>query len=247
MNYTIQNGDTLWNIVKQQFGLSNSTEILSKVNEIASNNGIADPGSIFAGTTINLDNSNAGIDTFQKTSEQNISSSNVSITPGSGQELLNQIKNSGGDAPAFLGNFCQSFGMSEQEVADYLVSICNDPNFGAGVLNPSWVYAQLCQESGGRAVVPNSSDPLAEGIAQFRTCAVDQVNQTYGTNYSYEDRNDPRKAVEMMTLLLKHNYNQTGSLEGATAMYYWGTTDAQYRPEGQQYLSHVLSHINQSV
>ena len=96
MNYKIQNGDTLWNIVKQQFGLSNSTEIWSKVNEIASNNSIADPGSIFAGATINIDNSIAGRDTFVRSQDKNTTINNnlEGITASENSQNLANIANS---------------------------------------------------------------------------------------------------------------------------------------------------------
>lgn len=55
MNYTIQSGDNLWNIVKKQYGLTNNTEIANKVNEIAKANGLKTPNSIFVGSTLKID------------------------------------------------------------------------------------------------------------------------------------------------------------------------------------------------
>lgn len=53
-SYTIQNGDNLWKIVRNQYHLKTNREVANKVNELAKANHISNPNSIFAGKTIQL-------------------------------------------------------------------------------------------------------------------------------------------------------------------------------------------------
>ena len=54
MNYQIKSGDTLWNIVKNQYGVTTNTDIIAKINEIAKLNNIEDPNLIIAGASLQL-------------------------------------------------------------------------------------------------------------------------------------------------------------------------------------------------
>lgn len=61
-SYTIKTGDTLWSIVKNKYGLTNSNEISAKVNEVAKQNSVSNPNSIMAGQNLNLvDNSKGSV------------------------------------------------------------------------------------------------------------------------------------------------------------------------------------------
>lgn len=53
-SYTIKSGDNLWNICKRQFGLTNSSDIAKKVNEVAKYNNIKNANFIKAGQEIKL-------------------------------------------------------------------------------------------------------------------------------------------------------------------------------------------------
>lgn len=64
MSYTIQSGDNLWNIAKQQYNLTNNQDIQAKIEEIAKANNITDVNTIISGTTLNL----PGIGSSQDTS-----------------------------------------------------------------------------------------------------------------------------------------------------------------------------------
>lgn len=52
--YEVRRGDNLYNIVKNQYGLTNKSEIMKKVREVAQNNGIKNPNLIFTGQKLNL-------------------------------------------------------------------------------------------------------------------------------------------------------------------------------------------------
>lgn len=52
--YTVQSGDTLWNIIKEYYGFNNNTDIVDKLNEIAEFNKIGNPNLIYVGENITL-------------------------------------------------------------------------------------------------------------------------------------------------------------------------------------------------
>ena len=61
-SYNIQSGDNLWNIVRSNYNVSTNKEIAELVNQIVEDNDIKNPNLIFAGSTIEL----AETDTFIK-------------------------------------------------------------------------------------------------------------------------------------------------------------------------------------
>ena len=54
LEYTVQSGDNLWNIVKDFYNLTDNSAIATKVDEIAALNNIDNPGLIYAGMVINF-------------------------------------------------------------------------------------------------------------------------------------------------------------------------------------------------
>ena len=52
--YIIQSGDTLWSIVSNYYGFVNSTDIVSKINELAEYNNISNPDIIYAGQILKM-------------------------------------------------------------------------------------------------------------------------------------------------------------------------------------------------
>ena len=56
MEYTINKGDCMWNIVKAQYGdnVKTNADILKAVNKLAEINNISDPNLIYAGNTLNI-------------------------------------------------------------------------------------------------------------------------------------------------------------------------------------------------
>lgn len=56
MEYTINKGDCMWNIVKAQYGdkVKSNADILKAVNKLAEINNIADPNLIYTGNTLNI-------------------------------------------------------------------------------------------------------------------------------------------------------------------------------------------------
>ena len=52
--YTVQCGDSLWNIIKEYYGYDNDTEIADKLNEIVEINDLGNPDLIYVGENITL-------------------------------------------------------------------------------------------------------------------------------------------------------------------------------------------------
>lgn len=52
--YTVKSGDSLWNIVKDNYDFDNDTDIINKLNEIVESNNIVNPSRIYAGEHITL-------------------------------------------------------------------------------------------------------------------------------------------------------------------------------------------------
>ncbi len=63
MSYTIQSGDSLWKIAKQQYNLTSDKDIQAKIAEIAKENNITDINSIISGSTLTLPGLEATTDT----------------------------------------------------------------------------------------------------------------------------------------------------------------------------------------
>ena len=54
LEYTVQSGDNLWNIVKDFYNLSDNSVIAAKINEIATYNNIENPNIIYAGQILKM-------------------------------------------------------------------------------------------------------------------------------------------------------------------------------------------------
>ncbi len=146
----------------------------------------------------------------EKKAEQLKKDTKVSDSEYDGQELLDTIKNLGYPATTFFDRLCEQMGMDEKEVTDLLTEMSTSEKWGNGCVTPELLFAQICNESGCDidAVGDNGA---AVGLGQFHECAVDEVNNQFGTHYTYEDRKDPVKALEMMALLLRYDYTSTGN------------------------------------
>lgn len=160
---------------------------------------------------------------------------------GSGSAFLEELKQLSGDAVENYHKLCDVLGMTEEETADYLTQLCESKNWANGVTYPSLLLAQISKESKFNPEAIGDGG-LALGLGQFHTCAVDEVNNRFNTNYTYNDRKDPHKALEMMALLLRYDYSQTQSTYGMLAMYNQGHPSLD-TIEGQSYVKNVLGEI----
>lgn len=155
---------------------------------------------------------------------------------------MSELERCGGDVWENYDVFCANLGLDREQTMKHLLNLCFSPDFGNGTVNPIVLLAQILTESTNNpnAVGDNGN---AVGFGQFHTCAVDEVNNQFGTNYSYNDRYDPYKNLEMMVLLLRYDFSVTKSIDGALAMYNVGGPSAINTQKGQNYVNVIYSKL----
>lgn len=160
--------------------------------------------------------------------------------------LLNRLEKCGGDAWDYYYRLCDNLKMDRVEATAYLSNICNDENFGNGCVDPVILCALLMQES---EYIVNRPGPQggAQGMGQLHKCAVDEVNRIFKTNYAYEDRHDPFKTIEIVTLYLRHCFNRTGYQDAMLAMYNQGPKTAIKTDAGKAYVRAVYGRLNNYI
>lgn len=174
--------------------------------------------------------------------------------------LLDNIKNSDIHAPERLEKLTNALNLDELEVADFLIHLCESEKWGNNCIDPLLFYAQICQESNAEFDAlgdysKRTGEYLAFGYGQFHECAVDEVNNQIekgffgeylynnGQKYTYEDRINPKKALEMMILLLRYDASKTDSKDAMLAMYNQGHKNGINTQQGQEYVDAVYSQI----
>ena len=174
--------------------------------------------------------------------------------------LLENIKKSDIHAPERLKKLTNALNLNELEVANFLIHLCESEKWGNNCIDPLLFYAQICQESNAEFDALGdysklTGEYLALGYGQFHECAVDEVNNQIengiygehlynnGQKYTYEDRINPKKALEMMILLLRYDANRTNSQDAMLAMYNQGHKNGINTQQGQEYVDAVYNQI----
>ena len=131
--YTVNSGDTLWNVVKREYKLSNNTDIANKVNELAKKNNISDPNKIKIVQKIELFNSSNNKDV--KTATQTTTPENVANTASNAVKQrisynninsyddLNKLASS---SVSIFGSEIQTEAQKEQAYLDYSEGLLNE-------------------------------------------------------------------------------------------------------------------------
>lgn len=175
-------------------------------------------------------------------------------------ELLETIKEKDKEADFHLENLRNSFNQSDIENLKFLIHLAQSPTWGNDCIDPLLFYAQICQESDCDSNAlgdfsKRKQEYLARGFGQFHECAVDEVNEQIekgtfsdflynnGEKYSYDDRTDPKKALEMMILLLRYDAQCTNSTDEMLAMYNRGHKNGFREEEGKNYVDKVYNRI----
>lgn len=171
-------------------------------------------------------------------------------------ELLNDIKTKCEDGDVFLKNATQTFGMTEDELTEYITEMCNSPQYGNGCIEPLQYFALLAEESKFQNV--EGDNGKAVGLGQIHEPAVQEVNYqiennlyedyNYNNSQTYEaiDRWDAKKNVEISLLYLRYCASKTDSTEAMIAMYNTGIPDGIYTNKGFEYVNNVLGKIGES-
>jgi hypothetical protein len=106
----------------------------------------------------------------------------------------------------------------------------------------SLLIGMLAQESGtGRYV--HGDGGAAQGILQIRKSFVDNINKVCNTNYTYEDRLNPTKSIEMFLLFQQH-YNPKMSYEIGAKIWNGGQNCNLNSDACNKYWASVKSHID---
>jgi len=199
---------------------------------------------------------------IDKTNSINITNNDTEYKTA--ESLTKAIYEADDEAEIHMSRLCSALDMTEDEVSAYLINLTQSEQYGNGCINPLVFYAQICQESGCISDAKGDKSKTtgeykAVGLGQFHTIAVDQVNNmiesgkygdyTYndGEKYTYADRTDPQKALEMMVLLLRYDASQTDDENGMLAMYNQGNSNGIETTDGKNYVKAVFSQIGIDV
>lgn len=159
------------------------------------------------------------------------------------QDMLDSLAEVGGYAWDEFDILCKQFNLSDLEMASKLTYMCESEYWGNGCITPVVLCAQMYLESS--YIADEIGDGgAAVGLGQVHKCAVDDINRIFDTNYTYEDRSDPQKGLEMMILYDRICYKQTHDTGAMLAMYNAGHKDAINHEYGKNYVKNVYKQIN---
>lgn len=157
---------------------------------------------------------------------------------------LGELEKAGGDAYKYFYRLTNCLGFEDDiETMKYLCTICYSEEWGDGCTNPLYLCAQIMQESGYDArKIASATD--AQGLVQQTPIAVREINRIYNTKYTYADRLDGKKSIEMAILLLKNNTKETGTIGKALGMYYTGLAKYSAGSDAREYISNILKRFD---
>ena len=153
-------------------------------------------------TSSNVDTAASNSEAADSNAAANASgaSGNYTYVEGSGADLANVD----GDLSICLDRMADSLGTDRASAADYVATLCK--NQGAGYFDPKIIVSLVFSESGGDNTA--SSDPNYVGFGQMSSVAVDEVNNQFGTNFTFSDMSDPAKNLEALVYLLRFQYER---------------------------------------
>jgi len=171
------------------------SNISKRKNEIAMEEAKASSGS-------SSGSSSSSSSSKSSNSTSSTSSSKFSYTEGSGKELTKVT----GDLSICLDRVASSLGTDRSKAADYIATLCK--TVGKGYFNPKVILSLVFSESGGDNSA--SSTPEYVGFGQMSSVAVQEVNNQFGTNFSFADMKDPAKNLKAVVYLLRFQYERYG-------------------------------------
>ena len=143
---------------------------------------------------------NDGTTSSESTANASGTSSNFTYTEGSGAELANVT----GDLSICLYRMASSLGTDRASAADYVATLCK--NQGLGYFDPKIIVSLVFSESSGDNSA--SSDPNYVGFGQMSAVAVEEINNQFGTSFTFSDMYDPAKNLEAIVYLLRFQYER---------------------------------------
>lgn len=138
----------------------------------------------------------------------------LQVQQGSGSNLASVS----GDLSICLDRVAQSLGTTRQNAADYITTLCN--TVGKGYFNPKVILSQIFSESSGNQSCSTTSTSKYVGLGQMSAVAVQEVNNQFGTNFTFNDMNDASKNLKAMVYLMRYQYERYGKNLGAALTAY---------------------------
>ena len=151
-------------------------------------------------TSSNSDTTSGGVADSNAAESTGGTSGNYTYVEGSGAELAKVD----GELSICLDRMADSLGTDRASAADYVATLCK--NQGAGYFDPKIIVSLVFSESGGDNTA--SSDPNYVGFGQMSSVAVDEVNNQFGTSFTFSDMSDPAKNLEALVYLLRFQYER---------------------------------------
>lgn len=176
----------------------------------------------------------SGLNTAQGTTPTSGTTSSLNVQAGSGSDLMAVT----GDLSICLDRVANSLGTSRQGAADYITTLCN--TVGKGYFDPKVILSQIFSESSGIQSCSTTATSDFVGLGQMSAVAVEEVNNQFGTNFTFNDMNDAAKNLEAMVYLMTYQYERYGhNLGAAITAYNVGHYSGTVNGYAQKILSRV--------
>ena len=176
----------------------------------------------------------SGLNTAQGTTQTGGTTSSLNVQAGSGSDLMAVT----GDLSICLDRVASSLGTSRQGAADYITTLCN--TVGKGYFDPKVILSQIFSESSGNQSCSTTATSDFVGLGQMSAVAVEEVNNQFGTNFTFNDMNDAAKNLEAMVYLMTYQYERYGhNLGAAITAYNVGHYSGTVNGYAQKILSRV--------
>lgn len=178
---------------------------------------------------------------YSNTNMQNVNgitpvNTNLNVQQGSGTSLMGVT----GELSVCLDRVAQSLGTSRQDAADYITTLCN--TVGEGKVNPKIMLSQIFSESSGNQSCTTTATSKFVGLGQMSSVAVKEINNQYGTNFTFQDMDNPAKNLEAMTYLMKYQLNRyNGNMGAALTAYNVGHFSGSVNGYAQKIMSRAGS------
>lgn len=176
----------------------------------------------------------SGLNAAQGTTPTGGTTSSLNVQAGSGSDLMTVT----GDLSICLDRVASSLGTSRQGAADYITTLCN--TVGKGYFDPKVILSQIFSESSGNQSCSTTATSDFVGLGQMSAVAVEEVNNQFGTNFTFNDMNDAAKNLEAMVYLMTYQYERYGhNLGAAITAYNVGHYSGTVNGYAQKILSRV--------
>ena len=176
----------------------------------------------------------SGLNAAQGTTQTGGTTSSLNVQTGSGSDLMSVT----GDLSICLDRVASSLGTSRQGAADYITTLCN--TVGKGYFDPKVILSQIFSESSGIQSCSTTATSDFVGLGQMSAVAVEEVNNQFGTNFTFNDMNDAAKNLKAMVYLMTYQYERYGhNLGAAITAYNVGHYSGTVNGYAQKILSRV--------